>query len=201
MSIALLDYRRRVAEAYAGLRAAAEHDTAADTFRRWKDELFLTHPLSPLDEDQKRGFQGLFYYPYDPAYRVAAVVVPAAETVVTVLLTEGETRLVRFAQAEFSLPGGTGRLDLYWMGGYGGGLFVPFTDTTRGRETYGGGRYLLDTIKGADLGMEADRLILDFNLAYQPSCAYSVRWVCPLAPAANHIPFDVPAGEQYVSPP
>jgi uncharacterized protein (DUF1684 family) len=88
-------------------------------------------------------------------------------------------------------------LTLYWIGGYGGGVFLPFKDATSGRETYGGGRYLLDTIKSADLGTTADgAVILDFNFAYNPSCAYSDRWTCPLAPAANQLPAAVRAGER-----
>ena len=76
-------------------------------------------------------------------------------------------------------------LELYWLEGYGGGLFVPFADATSGRETYGAGRYLLDTVKGADLGQRGGRLVLDFNFAYQPSCAYDPRWTCPLTPPAQ----------------
>ncbi len=83
----------------------------------------------------------------------------------------------------------------FGSGGYGGGLFLPFADATNRRSTYGGGRYLLDTVKGADLGSAGSRLILDFNLAYSPSCAYNPRWVCPLAPAGNRLDFPVPAGE------
>ena len=90
-----------------------------------------------------------------------------------------------------------GELTLYWMRGYCGGVFLPFADATSGRETYGGGRYLLDTIKSADLGETADgRTVLDFNFAYNPSCAYSPRWTCPLAPRANRLPNPVRAGER-----
>ena len=71
-----------------------------------------------------------------------------------------------------------GELTVYWLGGYGGGVFMPFGDATNGSTTYGGGRYLLDGVKGADLGVVDGRLILDFNFAYNPSCAYSTRWVC-----------------------
>jgi uncharacterized protein (DUF1684 family) len=91
-----------------------------------------------------------------------------------------------------------GELTIYWLGGYGGGLFLPFGDATNGTTTYGGGRYLLDSIKGADLGQVEDgRMILDFNFAYNPSCAYSPRWSCPLAPARNKLPGGVMAGEKH----
>ena len=87
-------------------------------------------------------------------------------------------------------------LELYWLEGYGGGLFVPFADATSGRDTYGAGRYLLDTVKGADLGQRDGRLVMDFNFAYQPSCAYDPRWTCPLAPPANRLSVAVRAGER-----
>ena len=99
--------------------------------------------------------------------------------------------------ASFELAGWPVALEAYWLEGYGGGVFVPFRDDTCGQETYGGGRYVLDTVKGADLGTDGDRLILDFNFAYNPSCAYDAGWVCPLAPPANFLPLAVTAGERY----
>ena len=88
------------------------------------------------------------------------------------------------------------RLPLLWLDAYGGGLFLPFRDATNGGETYGGGRYLLDQVKGADLGASADgRLILDFNYAYHPSCAHDPQWTCPLAPAGSVLHLPVRAGE------
>jgi uncharacterized protein (DUF1684 family) len=94
------------------------------------------------------------------------------------------------------------RLAVYWIDAYGGGLFLPFRDTTAGRESYGAGRYLLDTIKGADLGGDAERgtLLLDFNMAYPPSCAYDPRWACPLAPPDTFLSVPVPAGERLHEP-
>jgi hypothetical protein len=90
-----------------------------------------------------------------------------------------------------------GELTLYWLTGYGGGVFLPFLDATSGKETYGGGRYLLDTIKSADHGTLADgRTILDFNFAYNPSCYYSPRWICPLSPRSNRLPAPVRGGEK-----
>jgi len=89
-------------------------------------------------------------------------------------------------------------LSLFWMDGYSGGLFLPFRDATSGRETYAAGRYLLDTAKSADLGGDPERssLILDFNFAYQPSCAFDPRWACPLAPPENRLDMAVRAGER-----
>ena len=102
----------------------------------------------------------------------------------------------RFGVANFELAGDLLSLELYWLEGYGGGLFLPFADLTSGEETYGGGRYILDTIKGADLGMNEGRLLLDFNFAYNPSCSYDPNWVCPLAPVENRLPIPIRAGER-----
>jgi uncharacterized protein (DUF1684 family) len=97
----------------------------------------------------------------------------------------------------------TGRLDghrlaVYWVEGYGGGLFLPFRDATSGTETYGAGRYILDTIKSADHGgsPEDGTLVLDLNLAYHPSCAYDPRWSCPLAPREDWLTVPVRVGER-----
>jgi hypothetical protein len=84
------------------------------------------------------------------------------------------------------------------MAGYAGGLFLPFRDATNGHETYGAGRYILDGAKGADLGGDAatGRLVLDFNFAFQPSCAFDPRWACPLAPPENRLDLRIEAGER-----
>ena len=97
--------------------------------------------------------------------------------------------------AHFEL-GGLGReLDVHWLRGYAGGVFVSFTDETSGRETYGGGRYLLDTIKGADLGGSERGLKFDFNFAYNPSCSYDPAWSCPLPSRAIRLDCRVESGE------
>jgi uncharacterized protein (DUF1684 family) len=100
------------------------------------------------------------------------------------------------------LPG-LGTLDVWWLDSYGGGVFVPVKDALAGTETYGGGRYLLDTVKGADLGGDIDPatgrgvLVVDLNFSYNPSCAYDPAWACPLAPAGNTLAVPVRAGELY----
>jgi hypothetical protein len=90
------------------------------------------------------------------------------------------------------------RLSLYWIQGYGGGLFLPFRDATSGGATYGAGRYLLDSIKSADHGGDwrTGTLLLDFNMAYHPSCAYDPLWACPLAPPENRLAVPVEVGER-----
>jgi uncharacterized protein (DUF1684 family) len=128
---------------------------------------------------------------------VTAEVEPAAPAALELATSTGPAfRFRRIALARFVLAGVALELPLYWLEGYGGGLFLPFADGTSGRTTYGAGRYLLDTVKGADLGTADGRLVLDFNFAYNPSCAYDPRWACPLAPPANRLPIEVRAGER-----
>ena len=89
-----------------------------------------------------------------------------------------------------------GSLDAWWVNGYAGGLFVPVRDQSAGHTSYGGGRYLLDTAKGADLGSTPLGLVLDLNFLYHPSCRYDGAWACPLAPPGNVLEVSVPVGEQ-----
>ncbi len=198
--IQLLDWRRRVFELYADVRGAQDPDRAWRQWREARDELFARHPQSPLPESERSRFSGLPYFDYDDRYRVLADVV-AADPETYDIATSGEDggsyRFTRFAVARFTLAGQPLDLELYWLEGYGGGAFLPFRDATSGKSTYGAGRYLLDTVKGADLGMEGDRLVLDFNFAYNPSCAYDPRWVCPLAPPPNRVAVSIESGERY----
>jgi uncharacterized protein (DUF1684 family) len=110
----------------------------------------------------------------------------------------GEIAFRRIGQLEFQLNHQPLTLAAFWIEGYAGGLFVPFTDATSNHETYGGGRYLLDTIKSADLGSDAatGTVVLDFNYAYHPSCTYDPQWVCPLAPPDSRLAIPVRAGER-----
>jgi uncharacterized protein (DUF1684 family) len=198
----LLDWKRRVFELYAEVRGSPDPAAARQRWRADRDDLFRTHPQSPLPEDRRADFGGLSYFEYDPAWRVAATVeLAGAEShdIATSGEDGGSYRFTRFAVARFEAAGRPLALELYWLEGYGGGLFVPFRDATSGRSTYGAGRYLLDTVKGADLGMDGDGLVLDFNFAYNPSCAYDPRWVCPLATPANRLDVAIEAGERYGS--
>ena len=90
---------------------------------------------------------------------------------------------------------------MYWVEDYSGGVFVPFGDATNGTDTYGGGRYLLDPAKGADLGHDPAGVTLDFNFAYHPSCVHDPRWTCPLSPAENRLPLAVRGGERLAPQP
>ena len=198
----LLDYRQRVFKMYRIVRASSDPPAQVwEQFCAAKDDLFRTHSQSALDDNQKARFEGLAYYPYDAAYRVKAAIETDVErqTYDYELGADGAFTMTRIGTVQFTLPTGTGRLSLYWIEGYGGGVFLPFKDATSGEATYGGGRYLYDTIKGADLGATPDTLLLDFNYAYHPSCTYNARWVCPLAPPENQLSIAVPAGEQLPS--
>ena len=196
-ALLLADWRRRVFELYRRVREDAD---PAAAWRRWRDErdeLFAHHAQSPLPAEERAGFAGLPYFDHDPSARVLATVAPAERTTLEIA-TSGDSpyRFTRVGNAVFELGGERLELELYWLEGYGGGLYLPFADATSGEETYGAGRYLLDTVKGADLGLEGEQLVLDFNFAYNPSCVYDPRWVCPLAPPANRLPVAVRAGER-----
>lgn len=193
----LLDWRRRVFELYREIRRSSDPRAAWATWCATRAELFATHAQSPLAPATRREFQGLRYFDYDPEARALGSVEEADPQTYDIPTSGGGSlRFVRFAVARFRLFGHRLALDLYWLEGYGGGVFLPFSDVTSGVETYGGGRYLLDTIKGADLGDEDGRLVLDFNFAYNPSCAYDPRWVCPRVPAPNRLSVAVRAGER-----
>lgn len=194
----LVDWRRRVFEIYRRARLAEDPGGAWESWRRERDELFRHHPQSPIPPAEREGFNGLRYFDYNPEARALATVeYPEDQSTIVLEASEGTMELLRFGRAEFELFGQPMKLDLFWFQTYGGGLFLSFTDRTSGKLTYGGCRYLLDTVKGADLGMVDGRLVLDFNFSYQPSCAYDPRWVCPLAPPANRLSVEVLAGEKF----
>ena len=195
MSATLWDWRRRVADLYASIRADSDPHAAWQRWRATRDGLFRDHPDSPLED--RSGFTGLSCFPYDSALRFTARLLPGDGPEIAVDTgADGTLRMTPFARTAGLRAALGGELTLYWIAGYGGGVFLPFRDATSGRESYGGGRYLLDTIKGADLGAAADGAVLDFNFSYNPSCSYSPRFVCPLAPAENRLPAAVRAGER-----
>jgi uncharacterized protein (DUF1684 family) len=193
----LLDWKRRIFGLYRAIRQSGDPRAGWAAWRATRDELSATHPQSPVPPAERAEFPGLRYFDYDPQARVLAEVADADLVSFDIPTTsDGAYRFLRFGIARFDLFGQSLELDLYWLEGYGGGIFLPFGDATGGAETYGAGRYLLDTVKGADLGTEDGRLVLDFNFAYHPSCVYDPRWVCPLAPLSNRLPVSVRAGER-----
>jgi uncharacterized protein (DUF1684 family) len=180
----LLDWRRRVADLYAAVRSADDPAWAHDLWRRTRDELFATHPASP-------GPGPLNVAAYDERWRLEAVLQEAEPRELQVP-TASDGTVVFDRVGVLATP--WGELDLWQLRQYAQGIWLPIKDTNP--RTYGGGRYLLDTAKGADLGSTDDgRLVVDLNFLYAPSCAHDPRWVCPLAPGGNVLDVPVDAGE------
>jgi uncharacterized protein (DUF1684 family) len=194
-ALQLTDWRRQVAELYAQVRSFNDGQAGWEAWRAGKQRLYAGHPQSPVPAELRTGY--VFpSFPYDPSMRVVAELVACSPRHI-----EGDGLVPGMTQVGtlvFTLERSARSLGAYWLDGYAGGLFVPFADVTSGSETYGGGRYALDTAKGADLGSDADRIILDFNFAYAPSCAHDPQWRCPLAPAVNRLAVPVRAGERNV---
>ena len=198
-TLALLDWKRRVFALYEAVRMMPPEE-GWKLWRETRDELFRSHPQSPLPAESRAGFEGLEYWRYDPGARVLAELEDVEAPPQPIETSGVEPMLFRpFARAWFELRGERLSLEVHWLTGYGGGVFLPVRDATSGKESYGGGRYVLDTVKGADLGEQDGRLVLDFNFAYNPSCAYDPGWVCPLAPPANRLAVAVEAGELYAA--
>ncbi len=199
-ALSLLDWRRQISDLYALIRATDDKPAAWKRWRETRARLFREHPQSPVPKSERPDYAGPHLYDYDPAWRLTGTVEPIAAERFELATSNDETMsFTRFGAAHCVRAGTELRLELYWLDGYGGGLFVPFADATSGHGTYGAGRYLLDTVKGADLGQQSGRLQLDFNFAYQPSCAYDPRWTCPLAPPGNRLATPVRAGERIAA--
>jgi len=199
IALEVADWRRRVFALYAAVRLEDDPEDAHELWRIERDDLMARHPATPVLADDIALFEGLPIAPYDPDWRFEIPILtaePGGFDFATA--TDGIVPFERVGKVE--IPD-VGALDVWRLKSYGGGLFVPVRDALAGRPggTYGGGRYLLDTIKGADLGSDAARgtIVLDFNFAYNPSCAYDPAWVCPLAQPGNVLPVPVPVGELY----
>ena len=203
--LSLADWRRRVSELYAEVRSRAHADPAA-AHAFWvaeREALYRDHAQSPLPPERRAAFRAR-HWPYDPAMHFEVAVRPPAPRAtggLALALPEGDGAALDFSpigRVTVPVPDGERDLTLFWMAGYTGGLFLPFRDATNGQETYGAGRYAVDAAKSADLGGDVARgtIVLDFNFAYQPSCAWDPRWACPLAPPENRLDIPVRAGEQ-----
>jgi hypothetical protein len=195
--IELLDYRRAVVDLYHTVRSSEPSQTTWGTWRAGRDRLFASHPQSPIEDTSQ--LTSLPFFDYDAVWRLEGLFHPE-EPIARDISNSGSdsTLFERIGTVAFEIDGRPHALSVLWLQAYGGGVFIPFRDHTNGDLTYGGGRYLIDTVKGADLGQTTDGLILDFNYAYHPSCVHSPRWSCPLAPPENSLDVAVTAGEQIL---
>ncbi|GID26187.1 DUF1684 domain-containing protein [Paractinoplanes brasiliensis] len=186
-ALELLDYRAAVARMYLA-------GTSLTEFRAERDKLFATHPQSAIASPSS--FTGLRYYPPNEDAIVEAEVRPADGEID--IDTGGPDGVVHYERAGI-IDTPYGELSLWTIKAYGGGLFLPVRDATCGRTTYGGGRYLTDTVKGTfGRGLQmlgGSRVRLDFNYLYNPSCAYNDAYLCPLAPPSNTVAAPIEAGE------
>jgi uncharacterized protein (DUF1684 family) len=194
----LADWRRQVSELYAAIRLNADPEQAWQHWRDERDRLYRSHPQSPIPAGERGDATAPEYYEYDPALRTVADV-EAADGATFDLpgSAEGHVTAERAGTARFSLQGQALSLSMFWLLDYAGGFFLSFRDATCGTETYGAGRYVLDTAKGADLGTDGGGIVLDFNFAYQPSCSYDPQWSCPLPPRENWLTIPIRGGERF----
>jgi uncharacterized protein (DUF1684 family) len=158
-------------------------------FRKMKDEFFANGRQSPLTSDQKKSFKGLDYFPPNPGLRleINAQELPIKERV-EMQTTTGDIQVYqRYARLHFNVDGQQAELTLYYSET---GWFLPFVDSLAGKETYPAGRYLEPE------KLDGDRFLVDFNLAYNPYCAYNDAWSCPLTPFENRLKVPIRAGEK-----
>ena len=198
-ALEVADWRRRVFSVYQRVRETSDPAAAHDLWRRERDSLFANHPSTPLLPEDRAEFTGLPVQPYDPAWRFEVEL--RAGQARRMEVATGTDGIVPFELIGIADVPRVGQLDVWRLASYGGGIFLPVKDALAGRPggTYGGGRYLLDTVKGADLGpgRAPESLVLDFNFAYNPSCAYDPAWACPLAQPGNTVAVEIAVGELY----
>ena len=158
-------------------------------FRAEKDEFFGHHPQSPLSSEQKRGFSGLKYFPENESLNleVEAELLNDPQPIQMQTTTGGTQTYVRHGRFKFNVDGQETQLTIY-KGEHG--YFLPFVDSLAGDETYPAGRYLEpDELPG-------NRFLVDFNIAYNPYCAYNEMWSCPITPGENRVKVPIRAGEK-----
>jgi uncharacterized protein (DUF1684 family) len=163
--------------------------TELEAFRAEKDEFFGSHPQSPLSREQKQDFHGLNYFPENDALRLEVQVdeIPVKEKFEMQTSTGGVQLYEKFGKFQFTVDGEKTELTIYQSQH---GFFLPFVDSLAGRETYPAGRYLEPE------PLPGNRFLVDFNIAYNPYCAYSEMWSCPITPAENRLKVAIRAGEK-----
>lgn len=160
-----------------------------DEFRAEKDDFFKTHPQSPLTREQKKEFKGLNYFPENDALRLEVKAEPLNDDKPMVMQTStgGVQEYMRFGRFKFQVDGQEAELTIYQSDN---GFFLPFVDSLAGKETYPAGRYLEPE------PLPGNHFLVDFNVAYNPYCAYNEMWSCPITPGENRLKVPVRAGEK-----
>ena len=160
-----------------------------ESFRAAKDKFYARDHRAPLTAAQQRGFKGLSYFPENTTLVIKARIDRKVEPgIVRMETTKGEQQdYRRYGVVHLEVDGRPARMTLF-ASGRSHRLFLPFRDATSGKETYGAGRYL-------DLDADGDEVLVDFNYAYNPNCAYNSDWSCPLPPAENWLAVPIRAGE------
>lgn len=178
-----------------------QYRTQLEQQREQKDRFYAEHPHSPIPPDHREGFEGLSYYPPTPSLRYELPLHEHGEKeIVTVeTTTEGQREYLRWGEFRFKVEGEEATLQAYKADPDEDRLWVPFRDATSGDETYGAGRYL--DLEADEHRTPAGDWILDFNLAYNPYCAYSDAYECPLIPMENWLDVPIEAGEKTYEPP
>jgi len=164
--------------------------TDLQRFRAEKDHFFAHDHRAPLTHEQQHGFDGLKYFAENPSLVIRAKVDRAVQSgEVRMATTNGQEQVYRrFGIVRFQVDGVDTQVTLYASAG-SHDLFLPFRDATSGKETYGAGRYL-------ELHAHGDEVVIDFNYAYNPNCAYNPEWDCPLPPPENWLKVPIRAGEK-----
>ncbi len=167
--------------------------TDLESFRAEKDRFFALHPQSPLAVDQKRRFKGLNYFPENPALRLVVTVeeFPHKDSIQMQTSAGSVQAYTRYGRFRFAVDGQDAELAIY-AGPHG--FFLPFVDSLASVETYGAGRYLEPAPHGNG------KFLVDFNMAYNPYCAYNDQWACPLPPRENRLKVPIRAGEKIYHP-
>ncbi len=163
--------------------------TELEAFRKEKDDFFASHPQSPLTREQKRDFHGLKYFSENTDLRleVKAEEFPVKERIEMQTSTGDVQIYFRHSRFKFQVEGQDAELTIYEGEN---GFFLPFVDSLAGKETYGAGRYLEPE------PLPGGRFFIDFNMAYNPYCAYNEQWSCPLTPLENRLKVPIRAGEK-----
>ncbi len=163
--------------------------TELETFRAQKDDFFTHHPQSPLTREQKKTFKGLNYFPENPGLRleVSPEPFPERQEIEMQTSTGDVQHYIKWGKFHFKVDGQGAALTIY---ANEDGYFLPFVDALAGKETYPAGRYLEPEEQ------PGGKFMIDFNLAYNPYCAYNERWSCPLTPFENRVKVPIRAGEK-----